>query len=302
MKKELFTVLSDFDQTELACTAVLPDTPPKAIVQIAHGMCEHSGRYQAFLEFLAGQGYVAAIGDHRGHGNSVKDNADLGYFNDKSGKAIVDDCAKITRVLKEHYGDLPVYLFGHSMGSLVVRAYLQKYENQIEKLIVCGSPSQNALVGAGIALTKATALFKGERYRSKTLHALTLDGDKRFPGEGPAAWLTRDRSVVENYLRDDKCGYIFTCNGYENLFRLLKHTYDGGRYAVNKPQMPILFVAGSDDPVIVSEEKWFAAQQSLRKAGYENVSGRLYHGMRHEILNEIGKEEVLADIAEFLAK
>lgn len=299
MKIENFTVVSDYDQTPLSAVAYIPESP-KAIFQIVHGMCEHKGRYEPFMRFMAENGFVVVAHDHRGHGESVQSDDDLGYFGDRTGEAIVEDAAKVTREAKAKFGGLPVVLFGHSMGSLVVRCYIQKYDDTIDKLIVCGSPSRNPLVGTAIAMAKTIGKFKGERHRSETLKRLsTGDGDDDFPGEGTDAWLTRDREIVRRYADDPKCGYTFTVNGYLNLFYLLKKTYDKGRYALKKKNLPIFFVAGSDDPVIVSEEKWAKAQAFLRDLGYENVAGKLFHQMRHEVLNELGKEEVYAAILAF---
>lgn len=300
MQTENFTVESSYDKLPLSCTVCRPDGEAKAIFQIVHGMCEYKERYADFMEFLAQNGFVAAAHDHRGHGKSVRDNGELGWFNDKKAEAIVGDAVQVTKALKEKYPGLPVVLFGHSMGSMVVRCYIQKHDGEIDKLVVCGSPSKNSLAGLGVAMAKAVSLFKGERYRSGTLAQLsTGNGDKKFPGEGKNAWLTRDQAVVSAYNADEKCNFTFTCNGFENLFRLMKKTYDGGRYEVNNPNLPIFFVSGSDDPVLVNEEKWLKAQAHLRSVGYKNVSGKLYHQMRHEILNERGKEEVYADLLSF---
>ena len=273
MKKETFKVVSSYDQTELACLAYLPDTEPKGIVQIVHGMCEHKGRYDEVMRFLSENGYIAAAHDLRGHGDTAKSKEDLGYFGDKTGEAVVEDCVDVTHELKKRYA-LPVVLLGHSMGSLIVRCYLQKYEREIEKLIVSGSPSENPLCGVGLGVNKGIGLFNGEKHRSKTMAKLTLGGgEKKFPGEGKNAWLSRDQEVVERYNADEKCGFTFTCNGFENLLKLLKRTYQTEKYAVQKPELPVFFIAGSDDPVIGSADKWKKAQDCLRKAGYQNVSG-----------------------------
>ena len=303
MQIQNFTVESAYDALPLSCTIYEPQGAPKGIFQIVHGMCEYKERYEGFLRFLAENGFVAAAHDHRGHGRSIRDGGDLGWFGDKKANAIVEDAVQVTRLLKEKYPGLPLVLFGHSMGSMVVRCYIQKYDGEIDKLIVCGSPSKNPFAGVGVAMAKSVSLFKGERHRSGTLAQLsTGNGDKKFPGEGKNAWLTRDKEIVEAYNADEKCNFTFTCNGFENLFRLMQKTYDKGRYAVNNPSLPIFFVSGSDDPVLVGEEKWFKAPQLLRDAGYKNVSGKLYHQMRHEILNEKGKEEVYADLLAFASR
>ncbi|MGN1052964.1 MAG: alpha/beta fold hydrolase [Candidatus Scatosoma sp.] len=315
MKKREFTLKSAYDGLEIACAEYLSDGAErggagektacnvKGAVQLVHGMCEYKERYEPFAKFLTDNGFVVFASDHRGHGNSVKSTEDLGYFGDKKGEAIVDDTALVTDEIRRLYPAVPLTLFGHSMGSLVVRAYLKKYEEKIDKLIVCGSPSKNALAGAGLALNKAISLFKGGRHRSALMAKLsTGDGDENFPGEGKNAWLTRDKTVVEKYNADEKCNFVFTCNGFSNLLHLVKNVYKRKNYPVKKPGLPVFFIAGGDDPVIINGEKWLAAQEFLKNAGYKDVSGKLYEGMRHEILNENGKEEVYNDVLAFLCK
>lgn len=303
MTEKRFTVVSKYDGVKLSGVLYEPDGEPKGIVQLVHGMCEHKERYLPFLRFLAEQGYIAECHDHRGHGESVEQQADFGWFGDYEGKAVVEDTAQITRYLKTEYPNLTVTLFGHSMGALIVRCFLREYDSEIDKLIVCGSPSKNPLVGIAIGLEKCIRFFRGKRHRSKLLYYLsTGKGDKKFPGEGKNSWLTRDKEIVQTYGSDPKSGYIFTCNGYENLFKLMKRTYQKKGYGVENPALPIHFVAGGDDPVIENELKWFQAIEFLRDVGYTQVSGKLYEGMRHEILNEVGKEEVYADLLAFIEK
>ena len=187
------------------------------------------------------------------------------------------------------------------MGSMVVRCYLQEKDTEIDKLIVSGSPCRNVLAGAAVLIAKGVKLFKGEKNRSGTLHTLSIGGsEKAFPADGKKGWLTRDKEVVEKYEKDEFCSYIFTVNGFENLFNLLNDTYDKDLYEVKNPTLPILFIAGSDDPIIGDKEKWEDGQDFLKKVGYQNVQGKLYQGMCHEPHNEIGKEEVLEDILAFL--
>lgn len=302
MTIEKFSVNSVFDGLELSCVAYLPEggrDAAKGIFQILHGMCEYKERYDGFMRFLAENGFVAVAHDHRGHGESVKEKADLGYFYEKTGTAIVKDAVCVTEEVKKKYEGLPVVLMGHSMGSMVARCYLGESE-ALAGLVVSGSPSENPMAEAGIVLTKVIGFFKGERHRSGTLRKLTLGGgDKAFPGEGKNAWLTRDKAIVEKYNADEKCSFVFTVNGFENLLRLMDRTYDDATYKVGNPDLPIFFVAGSADPIIVDEDSWAEAQAALRTVGYKKVSGKLYHGMRHEVLNEQGKEEVYQDILRF---
>ena len=302
--EEKFHIVSKYDDYKIFGAVFVPENIPiKGIVQIAHGMCEHKERYFEFMRFLNGHGYITVISDHRGHGESVETPRDLGYFGDTNGDAIVEDLLEITLYIKNRFPGYDVMLFGHSMGSLVVRKYIQNHDAQISKLIVCGSPSQNPLVGVGIAIAKIIGIFKGPHYRSEFVKRLaTGNGNKRFAEENdPLSWVVGDPKVREAYRNDPFCNFTFTVNGYLNLFRLVKHVYTKSKYNVVHPDLPILFIAGAEDPVIVSEEKWRAAQSFLKNVGYQNLDGILYTGMRHEILNELEKEKVYMDILQFIS-
>lgn len=301
--EEKFYITSKYDNQKIYGAVFVPDSMPiKGIVQISHGMCEHKERYFGFMRFLNSHGFITVISDHRGHGESVPSQNDLGYFGDTNGDAIVEDLLQVTLYVKGRFPGYEVILLGHSMGSLVVRKYIQSYDTQISKLIVCGSPSENPFVGAGIGIAKIIGAFRGMRYRSKLIEKLaTGNGNKKFADEGDAvSWIVSDPKVREAYRNDPFCNFAFTINGYLNLFHLLKHVYTKSRYNVLNPDLPILFIAGEDDPVIVSEEKWRASQMFLKNVGYKNVDGILYANMRHEILNEIEKVKVYNDILEFI--
>lgn len=307
MQKREFTLQSKYDNLALSCAEYTAEgvtqTNAKGVVQIVHGMCEYKERYEGFIDYLTQNGYIVFAHDHRGHGGSVTANENLGYFGDKKGEAIVDDAALVTDEIRRLYPGLSVTLFGHSMGSLVVRAYIQKYEEKIDKLIVCGSPSKNSLAGFGLMLNGVISAFRGKKYRSRLMaNASTGGGDDKFPGEGKNAWLTRDKTVVEKYNADEKCNFVFSCNGFSNLLHLVKNAYKKKKYPAKHSDLPIFFMAGADDPVIGNEKKWLAAQQFLRDVGYKNVTGKSYPKMRHEILNELGKEEVYADALAFIEK
>lgn len=302
--EEKFHIISKYDDRKIHGTIFIPEQKQvKGIVQISHGMCEHKERYFDFMRFLNNNGYIAVINDHRGHGESVTNKQELGYFKDKQGDAIVDDLLQVTLYIKNRYPQYKVILFGHSMGSLVVRKYIQENDDKISKLIVCGSPSKNNFVSIGICITKIIGMFKGEFYRSKFVeHMATGRGNKKFLDEkDEVSWITSDKKIRDNYRNDELCNFKFTINGYLNLFHLVKHVYTKNRYKVLNRKLPILFIAGEDDPVIVSKEKWNQSQEFLRKVGYSNVKGILYNKMRHEILNEIEKDKVYNDILKYIS-
>lgn len=299
MRTENILIRSRYDEIDISGLICSPDKncEVKAVFQIAHGMCEHKERFLPFMEFLCDHGYICVISDHRGHGGSVRNPEDLGYFYSGGASALVDDLLNVNETIRERYPDLPVILFGHSMGSLAVRSFTRKYDNLIDALIVCGSPSRNPAAGAGKMLTKMIASFKGDRHRPDIIQKIAFESfNKNFTDEGRNAWLTHDREIVDAYNNDPLCSYQFTCNGFIGLFDLMQDTYSSEGWSVSKPDLPILFIAGSDDPCITSRKDFNNAVNHMRKAGYKDVSSHLYDGLRHEILNETDKKKVWNDI------
>lgn len=293
-------IKSEFDNLDLSLLIMKPKGKAKGVVQISHGMAEHKERYIPFIEFLNNKGYIAVIHDHRGHGESIKDDKDLGYFHDNTGSVIGEDLHQVTLYIKEKFPKLPVYLLGHSIGSMVARKYIQKYDKDINKLILCGTPSYNT--NLAIKITKFLIKIHGDKKRSKLLDKLAFkDYNKKFKLENEAnAWLCRNKEIVKSYNEDKKCGFIFTLNGFLNLFTLMQDIYNEEDYLVRNPNMPILFIAGGQDPVIISKRDWEETQIFYKNMGYDNVKGILYKNMRHELLNEIDNNIVYEDILKFI--
>ena len=304
MKREIVKIKSLQDGLLLDTLIVYPDKNVKGIIQISHGMAEYKERYEPFMNFMAQNGYVSIINDHRGHGKSILNNNDLGYFYDESSNYIVEDLHQITDYIKNKYPNKKIILLGHSMGSMVVRKYIKKYDSDIDKLIVSGSPSKNQFVDIAILLAKIIKLFKGDKYRSKLIQKLAFGNYNKNIKEinSQNDWLCTDSKVVFDYDNDDNCGFIFTTNGFINLFKLMKDIYTKNKWKLNNKDLDILFIAGSDDPVIVSKEEWMNSQKFLKELGYKNITNHLYKGMRHEILNEKDKLKVFNDILEFIKK
>ena len=302
MNPEKTKIKSNQDGLELDVSFTKPEGEIKGIVQISHGMAEHKERYYPFMEYLASCGYICIIHDHRGHGASVKKQEDLGYFYDDKAEYIVEDLHQITTYIKEKYPDKKLILFGHSMGSMVVRKYIKKYDKDIDKLIVCGSPSQNPYLGLALIVVKILKTFKGEYHRSNLIQKLAF-GLYNKKIENPIsenAWVCANEDTVREYDKDELNGFVFTLNGFQNLFTLMKDIYSKEKWNLNNKALPIFFIAGEDDPVIVSSKDWQKAQDFLKEVGYENVSGKLYSGMRHEILNEKEKQKVFEDILKWI--
>ncbi|MBO5137611.1 MAG: alpha/beta fold hydrolase [Spirochaetaceae bacterium] len=302
MVRKDFSVKSNSDGLELKVVLFVPDSEPKYLMQISHGMAEHKERYFHFMEHLTAQGFAVAIHDHRGHGESILCPEDLGYFYDQNGFAIVEDLHQITLSLKEMFPTIPIILFGHSMGSLVARNYVKGHDSDIDKLIICGAPGKNPLTGVALILVSFLKMIYGERHRSTFLQNMAFGSYNKQVGQEDLdnAWLCCNTEMVKKYNEDNLCGYTFTLNGFRNLFMLLKSTYSKKGWKLNNKDLPILFVAGECDPVILGEKSWIQAQEFMRQTGYKSVDGILYKDMRHEILNEKSRHLVYSDIERWI--
>ena len=299
MKTEKIKINSKVDNLEIECLLVIPDEGIKGLIQIAHGMNEHKERYLDFMGFLAQNGYACIINDHRGHGNSIKEKDDIGYFYDNNAEYVVEDLNQITEYITEKFKDKKIILFGHSMGSMIVRKYMEKYDDKIDGLIVCGSPSENKLAKLGLFFIKLLEGIKGERYRSKFIRNLMFNGyDKE--NEIKNSWICYNEEIVKKYKEDPLCQYEYTLNGMENIVKLMIDIYNPKLYQKKNLNLPIYFIAGKDDPVIVSEEKWNEAQNFLKNIGYQEIQNKLYENMRHEILNEKENQKVYEDILKWI--
>ncbi len=299
MKQE--KIISQSDGLQLELSIAEPRTEPKGVVQITHGMAEHKERYYDFMEYLADKGYICVIHDHRGHGASVKAKEDLGYFYSEDINFIVDDLLQVTEVIKERYQGLKVVLFSHSMGTLVAENYLKKYDLAIEKLVLCGPPTENKLAGIAIFMAKLSKMLKGDRHRSKFLNSLSV-GSYDKGNKLKNQWLCTREEVVNKYNEDELCGYTFTNNGFINLFKLLKEAFNKNNLGMKNPGLDILVIAGKEDPVIQSEGKFYALVDFLKGIGYQNIQSKLYEGKRHELLNEEGNANIYQEILEFIER
>ena len=285
---------------------------PKGIIQLVHGMCEHKERYVPFMEFMADNGYASIIHDHRGHGESVRSIDDLGYFYEGGYMAMIEDVRAVTlmaceefsrpetRMNKESAG-LPLILLGHSMGSMAVRSFSKRYDNLIDGLVVCGSPSYNPGLSVGKALAKGYRAIMGERHRPSLIQSIAFGTfNRRFRNEKSSnAWICSDPEIVSAYDADPHCNFQFTTDGFINLFSLMQDAYDIKDWHKTSPDLPVLFISGEDDPCRINDRRFRLAVEKMKEAGYRNVQAKTYPGMRHEILNETGKEEVWNDILAF---
>ncbi len=296
--------VSDVDGLELSVLEITPEEDPKAVVMLVHGMCENKERYIPFMEYLASQGYASVIFDQRGHGQSVKSKEDLGYMYRCGADGYLQDILGINRMVHERFPEIPLVLFGHSMGSLAVRAFTSEHDDCIDMLIISGSPSDTAAKGVGRLIASAEGRIRGFEHKSHLLEGMSFGGyAAKFSKEkSPFAWLSTDPEIVEAYEESGLCGFTFSDDAFIVLFDLMKKAYDIQKWHVSKPGLPVLFISGADDPCMGNIRKFAKAVQAMRRAGYYDVRGKVYRGMRHEILNEKDKMTVFKDIVKYMGR
>ena len=303
MKKHIYYPSSD-GKTKLHAVLWIPKTDQRAIVQISHGMVEYVERYEGFAEFLNENGILVAGNDHLGHGFSYTEEWQKGYFAKKKGDiCALQDLHRLTVLLQKKYPDIPHFLFGHSMGSFFARRYLCMYPNEIDGAIICGTGWQpKSVLQVALLMTKLATVLRGDKYRCPIINKLAFGSmNKAFePAKTSKDWLSRNEDAVAKYVADPKCGFIFTLNGYRTLFRSMYFAQDMELLQKMDEDLPVLFIAGEDDPVGDFGEGVKKAVNAFYESGMQDVECILYPEARHELINELNKEEVFQDVLEWL--
>ena len=295
------SIISEKDNLKLEVAISEPKEKPKGIIQISHGMSEHKERYYEFMKYLSENGYISVIHDHRGHGASVKNKMDLGYFYTEDINYTIDDLYQITKYIKNKYPDLKINLFSHSMGTLVARGYLKKYDDKINKMILSGPPTENSMALLGLMIAKFLNIFYKKNVPNKLLNNLTF-GNYSKDVNKKNEWICLNEDIVEAYNKDELCGYIFTTNGFINLYKLMINAFKKNNWNMKNKNLPIYIIAGRNDKVIQNEEKFTKLSKFITERGYKNVQSKLYNDMKHEILNEKNNKIVYKDILDFIEK
>lgn len=285
--------------------AARPDFTPRAVVQIVHGMSEHVERYAPFAEFLVGRGFVVCANDHVGHGKTAGER-DLGHMPLANGAdVLVEDVHALREKVCERYPHARHVMFGHSMGSFVTRVYLTRYADGLSAAILCGTGQQPRIqTVAGRVITRLIAQIRGERHVSRFVDSLGAGAYGRAIKDArtDVDWISSDPDVVDEYIADPLCGQPFTVGAYATLASLVADATDA-RLARRVPKdLPLLFVAGAEDPVGDCGRGVARAVDEYRNAGVRLVEMGIYPGARHEILNEPCHEAVWHDVEEFLAR
>ena len=291
-------------KTQLATSFFKPQGEVKAVMVVVHGMAEHRKRYDRFAEILSEHGIAVLTYDQRGHGESVSDSSELGYFGRFDGwMNLVRDLNGLISSLKKKF-DVPVILLGHSMGSMVARCYLKRYAQKVDAVILSGAPNFTPFAYAGRLLAYVMCTFGNEKRRSALLHQMVEGGFIRSV-ENPQTevdWLSYNPVNVQRYIQDDLCGFTFTNRGYEDLMFLMidMHRLQGA--VKPEKEVPILFVSGKDDPCTGSEAGLADSMHALNQQGYKNITNLVYENARHEILNEKISDKVIEDIVQWIEK
>lgn len=278
---------------------------PKAVIQIFHGMAEHAGRYEHFAKHLNSKGFIVYINDHRGHGKTAGAVEQLGYIGEDGFNKIVEDGHLINEFIQKNHKDLPILIFGFSFGSFVAQEYMISYGSKLKGVILCGSAART---GPEIALGKILAnlqlMIFDDKKKSRLLNYLTFFGyNKRIKNNTyKFEWLSCNLDVIKKYEDDPLCGTVFTTGFYYYFFKALRELYKKDRLDKIPKTLPVLIISGSEDPV-GNYGSWVKKLYKIYKnLGVSNLKLKLYHGARHELINESNQQEVFSDLVTWIDK
>lgn len=304
MRDEFYFPSKD-GNTEIHTIEWKPEGEVKAVLQLCHGMVEYIRRYDEFAEFMCGRGYYVVGNDHLGHGKSVQSKSEYGFFHEKYGNAcVIGDMHTLRQRTMKKYPDVPYFMLGHSMGSLLVRQYIQMYGNGLSGVVLLGvvSDRNRALLHCGRRLCRLMAVFRGWHYRSRFIDGMVLGSyNKKFkPARTRADWMTSDREHLDAYVSDPLCSFVFTVNAYYSMFTGMLTMEKNEDLPMVPRMLPILLAAGTDGPVGNFGRGVRKIYDQYRTSGLQDVTLRFYDGDRHELLNETDRQQVYEDLYTWL--
>ena len=302
--EQKLTFLSSDGRTTIHCKKWIPEGEVKAVLQIAHGMSEYVDRYGDFARYMAENGVLTVGNDHLGHGDSVVSEEEKGYFKQPDGmECVLSDMDTLRKNAECEYPGVPYFILGHSMGSFYTRVYISRRGEGLAGAVVMGTGRKSdSTLKAGMALCRTIAAKKGWHYRSKFVHAMSMGAnDKRFGKPRTFFdWLNRDPEAVDRYIADEKCGFMFTLDGFYQMFRVMREMMKKTT-AENTPVMPVLFISGNDDPIGDFGKGVKKTFDEYLENG-KKAEILLYDGVRHEVLNDPEHERFYADIKNWLER
>lgn len=308
-EKEVYWFDSADGVSKIHCVKWLPEQEPVAVLQIVHGMVEYIERYEPFAKYLTKQGFVVVGHDHIAHGESVASEEELGIVHVKHpSDVMVEDIYTHYTKTKETYGSLPYFILGHSMGSYMTRKCLSVKAKEMDGLagaIIMGTGTEaDATINAGLAIINLLSFFRSDNYRSTFVRDMTYGGPyKQYDcyGKDPKnSWLNKDEECVKKYYADPKCTFLFTLGAYRGLVESTKYDNNMKNIEKMKKDLPIFFVSGAADPVGNMGKGVQEAYDKFKTAGMQDLSIKLYENDRHEILNELDRETVYADLYQWM--
>ena len=299
-----FYYTSSTGRNQIRAKMCTPDATPKSVVQIAHGIAEHIDRYEDFMRFLAENGFVAVGNDHLGHGKSIARLEEQGIFAENNGwNYVVEDMKKLREQVREQFPNIPYVCFGHSMGSFLTRTFLILHPDLYDAAILSGTGHQSAaLVNGGYLAAELMTKLKGPHASGQALNDMAFGSYcKRIENpRTPFDWLSRDNETVDKYIADPLCGFVCKTSLYRDMMGGLKFLTNQKNIDKMNKTLPIYFMSGAEDPVGDYGAGVETAYKAFCRAGLKDVMIRLYPGGRHEMLNELNRDEVKQDILNWL--
>lgn len=304
MQTKDFSFKSATGVCEIHGRQFLPQTQAKAAVAIHHGMAEHMERYTDFITYLTSNGVAVFMHDMANHGFSNQNRAELGFFGKKDGwLGLIKDYKTVFECMRKAYPAVKHIAFGHSMGSFVVRCFDARYPELSSASVYMGTGGTNDAAGIGIKVADLIAHIKGAHHRSEFMDKLAFGKyNVKFEKRTSYDWLTRDQAIVNQYIADPLCGYLFTIKGMADLLHLNTAANSDEWYEKVRKDLPILLISGAEDPVGEYAKGIDEVYNKLLQSGHTAVEEKLYPECRHEVLNELNKEEVYEDIYSFIMK
>lgn len=301
-------VFKSGDGTDIFVYNWMPDEDikVKGIVQIAHGMAETAARYERFAEILTKNGYIVYANDHRGHGKTAGNIESLGYLADEDGFGwLVKDLYQLSGIIKKENSELPLFLFGHSMGSFAAQKYIMLYGNELKGTILSGSNGrQGIILDIGTMFAKNEIKKHGRKVQSFKLNKMSFGSyNNTFkPNRTEYDWLSRDNAEVDRYIEDPFCGTVFTAGFFYDFLTALKEIENKSNLSFVPKDLPIYIFSGEKDPVGKCGKGVINLYNRYKNYGIKDVTYKLYKDGRHEMLNEINRDEVMKDVVDWLNK
>lgn len=297
--------LTASDGVPVVVHAWLPETEPTGVILISHGMAEYAMRYDRFAEEAVSRGFAVYANDHRGHGETAGSLSRLGYLADGDGFArVMEDLHELALEIARRHPNVPIALLGHSFGSFVAQLFIETYGSLLASCVLSGTKGPDPLLAtSGYIAASVIALFTGRKKPSPFLTQLSFGtyNERISNPQSPSSWLSRDVAEVEKYDASPWAGFMCTTGFYQDLTRGLTRIHRKKMIDSIPRNLPVFLVCGSDDPVGGYAKTVRRLAERYSTSGVKDVALKIYEGARHELLNETNRDEVTADILDWIS-